>query len=67
MSDDATYSRLETAVESVTARRDALAAEIRTVLNAATFSGGKLTAKQAKTFTEHATQLLDKAVNPNID
>ena len=31
------------------------------------FSCGKLTAKQAKTFTERATQLLNEAVNLNIN
>jgi hypothetical protein len=65
--DDATYARLEAAIASVTARRDALAAEIRTVLHAAAFSCGKLTAKQAKAFTERATQLLDEAVSLNIN
>jgi len=65
--DNATYATLEAAIASVTARRDCLATEIRAVLNAAAFSGGKLTAKQAKTFTERATQLLDEAVNLNIN
>jgi hypothetical protein len=46
---DATYTQLESDIESWTSQRDALGAEIKAMLDAAEFDGQKIDEKQAKT------------------
>jgi hypothetical protein len=64
--DDATYATLEAAIADLTARRDALAAQIRTVLNVAAFGGVKVSERQVRDFVAQANILFGQAVNLNI-
>jgi hypothetical protein len=59
--DDSTYTQVEGAIQSLTARRDALMARIRTGLNDAEFSGQALDEQQAKGWIDEAQALLNQA------
>jgi hypothetical protein len=59
--DDAAYAALEGAIDDLTSRRDALAAEIRTALNGAAFAGQSLDEHQAKRWIHEAHELLEEA------
>ena len=59
--DDATYASIETQIADLTSARDALAAQIRTGLDAAAFHGQKLSERQAKQWIKQASVLLDEA------
>jgi arylsulfatase A-like enzyme len=59
--DDATYESIETKLADLTSARDALAAQIRTSLDAAAFHDQKLSEKQAKQWIKQANGLLDQA------
>ena len=59
--DDTVYMSIESQIESLTSQRDALAAQIRTALNAAAISGQALNEQQAKEWINQAQSLLDQA------
>ena len=58
---DATYTSLEGQIQSLTSQRDALASQIKSVLNAVAFNGQGLTEQQAKPIIAQAKSLLDQA------
>jgi hypothetical protein len=58
---DAVYNVLEAGIAAATARRDALAAQIKSVLQAATFSGQALDEQQAKSLIAQADALVAEA------
>ena len=58
---DATYTSLEGQIQSLTAQRDALAAQIKAVLNGAAFDGKVLSTQQANNLIAQAQSLLDQA------
>src|SRR5205823_1238014 len=60
-SDESVYSSIESSIASLTARRDALASQIRAGLNAAAFGDQALDEQQAKGWIEQAQRLLDQA------
>ncbi|HVW24751.1 MAG TPA: hypothetical protein VHC69_05245 [Polyangiaceae bacterium] len=60
-SGDATYTSKEASIASLTAQRDALAAQIRGVLDNAEFAGMPIDATQAASFISQATALLSAA------
>jgi hypothetical protein len=60
-SDDSRYALLETSIGNLTARRDALAAQIRAALNGAAFGGQALNEHQAKAWITQAQSLIDQA------
>ena len=61
-SDDATYTKTETAIQDLDAERDGLAAKIRLALKNAEFNGQKLDEKQAKDWIDQApTRLTARA------
>jgi len=59
--DDATYSSLQDQIAALTSERDAVAAEIRTALNAAAFSDQALDEQQAKAWIAEGQSLIDRA------
>jgi hypothetical protein len=59
-SDDSTYTKLESQLSSVSSQRDALAAQIIAVLEAAEFNGQPIDQKQAKQFIAQANALLNQ-------
>ncbi len=59
--DDSTYTSLENQIATLTAQRDTLAAEIKTILDDVAFNGASLTEAQAKTLIAQAQSLLDQA------
>jgi hypothetical protein len=59
--DDATYNSIEDAIAGLTARRDALAAQIKSALSGAAFDGKALDEQQAKGWIDEANSLLDQA------
>ena len=58
---DATYTSLEGQIQSLTAQRDALAAQIKAALNGAAFDGQVLSTQQANNLIAQAQSLLDQA------
>jgi hypothetical protein len=58
---DATYTSIESQISNLTGQRDSLAAQIRTGLNGAEFSGQKLKKGQITTWTSQAQSLIDQA------
>jgi arylsulfatase A-like enzyme len=60
-SDDATYAAVEEQIGSLTAERDAVAAEIRTALHAAAAAGEEIDERQAKAWISEAQSLIDRA------
>jgi hypothetical protein len=58
---DSTYASIEDSIASLTSQRDALAAQIKTALNAAAFEGQSLNERQAKSWISQAQSLLDQA------
>jgi len=61
--DDATYIAYLTTIGDLTTQRDALAGQIKTVLNAAAFGGNRIQGKDAEPLIEQAQQLIDRAAN----
>jgi hypothetical protein len=59
--DDGTYDELEGALSDLTTDRDALASQIRAVLNAAAFGGQPLGGAQAATLIRRALMLIHRA------
>jgi len=59
--DDATYTSLEGKIASLTAERDALAAQIRTALDRVEFGDDKFDEGQAKGWIRQAEDLIDRA------
>jgi hypothetical protein len=59
-SNDSTYTRLENQLSSIGSRRDALAAQIIKVLEAAEFNGQPIDQHQAKQFIAQANALLNQ-------
>jgi hypothetical protein len=59
--DDATYSSIESQIADLTSQRDALAAQIRSALNAAAFQGTPISNSQAGDYVAQAKKLLDEA------
>ncbi len=58
---DATYTTIENRISSLTAARDALAAQIRAALEAAAFGGQALNEQQAKRYIDQAETLIKEA------
>jgi hypothetical protein len=61
--DDSVYASIESSIEDLTARRDALAGQIKAGLNAAAFSGQPISEDQADRWIDRAESLLDQARN----
>jgi hypothetical protein len=59
--DDATYTALETEIANLTTERDAVAADIRSALHAAEFSGDALDERQAKAWIAESESLIQRA------
>ena len=59
--DESHYGSVENAIISLTSQRDALAAQIRTGLNAAAFGGQALNEQTAKGWISQAQSLIDQA------
>jgi hypothetical protein len=59
--DDATYNQIEGQIQSLTSQRDALAAQIKAALDAATFDNQALSNAQAGSFVSQAKSLLSQA------
>ncbi|MEA2357639.1 MAG: hypothetical protein QOI62_899 [Solirubrobacteraceae bacterium] len=59
--DDATYERFEQAIADLTSRRDALASQIKTQLDAAAFDAERLDPDQARREADQAQALVDEA------
>jgi hypothetical protein len=58
---DSTYTSIESQIESLTSQRDALAAQIKSTLDAVDFSGQSLTERQAAILIAQAQALLTRA------
>ncbi|HEV2593291.1 MAG TPA: hypothetical protein VGU02_15520, partial [Gaiellaceae bacterium] len=61
--DDGTYSSIESSIQSLTSDRDALAAKIRSALNAAAFDGTPIDEKSAKQWISQAHGLIEQAAS----
>jgi hypothetical protein len=59
--DDSTYASVEAEIQDLTARRDALAGQIKAGLDAAAFNGQPISDDQANTWTDLAQSLLNQA------
>ncbi len=60
-SDDSTYTQLENNLQALTTDRDAVAGQMKTLLNAAAFGGQAINEQQAKRLIEQGEQLLERA------
>jgi hypothetical protein len=60
-SDDSAYTVSESRIQSLTDRRDALAAQMKTMLAAAAFNGQAIDERQAKRLIEQGEKLLERA------
>jgi hypothetical protein len=58
---DATYNKIENALQSLGARRDAVGGQMRALLDAAAFDGHKLPTGKARKLIEQGDQLLGEA------
>ena len=58
---DKTYTKLERKIEKLTDQRDAVASQIRALLNDATFNGKPINKRQAEKLMEKAEKLLEQA------
>jgi hypothetical protein len=61
-SDDSTYTTLEGKIATWTSQRDALAGQIKTLLDGSAFGGKAIKNKQAKQLTKQADDLIAKVV-----
>jgi hypothetical protein len=61
LGDDATYQRLEDALLDLTADRDAVAGQMRDMLNAAAFDGQPINEKNAKMLIKQGQALIQRA------
>jgi hypothetical protein len=59
--DDSKYNSIEAQIQSLTAQRNAVAAQIRTGLNDAEFNGTKLSENQIKAWTSAAQDVIDQS------
>lgn len=59
--DDATYADLEGALSDLTTDRDAVASQMRDVLNAATFAGHRLSEREARTLIHMGLEIIRRA------
>jgi hypothetical protein len=59
--DDSLYASIESSIEALTARRDALAGQIKAGLNAAAFTGQPISEDQADSWIDQAESLLNQA------
>jgi hypothetical protein len=59
--DDSLYASIESSIEGLTARRDALAGQIKAGLNAAAFTGQPISEDQAGSWIDQAESLLNQA------
>jgi hypothetical protein len=59
--DDSKYASIEGQIQTLTAQRNALAAQIRTGLNDAQFNGVKLSENQIKAWTSASQDLIDRS------
>jgi hypothetical protein len=59
--DDATQQRLEDPLANLTSDRDAVAAQMRDMLNAAAFDGQPIDEKQAKRLIKEGKKLIERA------
>jgi hypothetical protein len=60
-SDDSTYTSTESQIRSLTSQRDSLAAQMKAVLDAATFDGRPITEQEAQSMVSQAQSLFDQA------
>jgi hypothetical protein len=60
-SDESRYAALESAIQSLAAERDAIAGDMRSLLEQATFGGGAIDEQQAKALIRRAEALLARA------
>jgi hypothetical protein len=60
-SDDSTYTSIESQIQSLTSQRDGLAAQMKAVLDAATFNGRPITEEEAQSLVSQAQSLFDQA------
>jgi hypothetical protein len=60
-SDDSRYTSIESQIQSLTSQRDALAAQMKAVLDAATFNGRPITEEEAQSLVTQAQSLFDQA------
>jgi hypothetical protein len=58
---DSTYASIEGQIQSLTSQRDALAAQIKVALDAATFDNQVLSNQQAQSYLSQAQSLLNQA------
>lgn len=58
---DATYTSIESSIQSLTSQRDALATLIKSALNAAAFNGTAINPSQAQSWIDQANQLITQA------
>src|SRR5262249_8230644 len=63
VADDTTYNAYLATIGDFTARRDALASTIRSVLDAAAFGGNRIQGNDAERLITQAQQLIDQATN----
>jgi hypothetical protein len=61
VADDSRYSTIEGQIESITSQRDAVASQMRGLLDAAAFSNQAIDEQQAKQLIEQAKALLSQA------
>src|SRR5919202_1495790 len=59
--DDSTYNSIEGQIQSLTSQRDALAAQIKAALDAATFDNQPLSSSQTQSWLSQAQSLQDQA------
>jgi hypothetical protein len=59
--DESSYEALESAIQDLAEERDGIAAEMRTLLEQATFGGGAIDEQQAKALIDRAEALLARA------
>jgi len=60
---DATYTSLESQIQTLTSQRDALAGQIKTALDAAAFNGQAINEQQAKNLNNQAQALINQAAS----
>jgi hypothetical protein len=63
VADDATYNTYLTKIGDLTAQRDALAGQIKILLDAAAFGENRIEGKDAEPLIKQAQQLIDRAAN----
>ena len=60
-SDDSVYAGIESRIQDLTDQRDALATQMKTLLDAAAFNGAEIGERQARRLIEQGEELLERA------